>query len=107
MRYFAKVDERNIVSKVIVAPDNIEELAEEAYKMFPGEWWETWIDGGKRIHYAGVGYTYDPRLDVFIPPSPYPSWTLTAGYLWEPPVPMPEPGRYMWNENDQQWDAQS
>lgn len=30
-------------------------------------------EGRKRKNYAGVGYTYNEELDVFIPPTPFPS----------------------------------
>ncbi len=59
-RYFAKVVV-GYVSEVIVArPDFLESD--------PHKWVETWIDGGQRKNYAGIGYAYDPTLDGFIPP---------------------------------------
>ena len=45
-------------------------------------------DGGValRYNYAGIGFTYDPVADAFIPPQPDPTWTLnTTTYVWEPP----------------------
>jgi hypothetical protein len=37
-----------------------------------------------RKNYAGIGYTYDPVLDAFIPPKPDGDWTLnTETGLWE------------------------
>ena len=43
----------------------------------------THTNGGTpfRGNYAGLGYTYDEDNDVFIPPKPYPSWTLNSN--WE------------------------
>lgn len=68
-------------------------------------------DGGValRKNYAGVGYTYDPVLDAFIPPQPYPSWLLNDDTcLWMPPVPRPEDGKmYSWDENVGEWVAQT
>jgi hypothetical protein len=62
-----------------------------------------------RKNYAAVGFRYDPDRDAFIPPKPYPSWTLNeTTCLWDPPVSMPtEPnfGGYMWDEDTQQWNA--
>lgn len=60
---------------------------------------------GLRKNYASVGYTYDPILDAFIPPKPYPSWLLnTQTCLWEAPVPYPNDGKnYMWDEDTLSW----
>ena len=53
---------------------------------------------------AGIGYTYDPVRDAFIPPKPYPSWTLNEQTcLWDPPVPMPTDGMYSWDEATTSW----
>jgi len=59
-----------------------------------------------RKNFAGVGYTYDEDRDAFIPPRPYPSWTLNeTTCLWEAPVVKPDDGqRYNWNEENQTWD---
>jgi hypothetical protein len=58
-----------------------------------------------RKNYAGIGYLYDPILDAFIPPKPYPSWVLnTQTCLWEPPVPYPnDGGKYVWDESTKNW----
>ena len=60
-----------------------------------------------RKNYAGIGYTYDSGRDAFIPPQPYPSWTMSEDTcLWNAPVAMPtEGGPYIWNEEAQTWDA--
>ena len=59
-----------------------------------------------RKNHAGIGYTYDEDRDAFIPPKPYPSWTLNeTSCLWEAPVAMPDDdNRYIWNESTQTWD---
>jgi hypothetical protein len=47
-----------------------------------------------RKHYAGIGFTYDPIEDHFVPVQPFPSWTLnTDSILWEAPVPRPSDGK--------------
>jgi len=52
---------------------------------------------------AGIGWTYDGT--GFIPPQPYPSWTLN-GYVWEPPTPRPDDdGSYYWDEDAGNWVA--
>lgn len=58
-----------------------------------------------RKNYAGIGYTYDPDRDAFIPPKPYPSWILNEQTcLWDAPVAMPQDGkRYVWDEPTTSW----
>ena len=63
-----------------------------------------------RFNYAGIGYTFDPDMGpdgAFIPPQPYPSWTLNADTaLWDAPVPMPaEGGPWTWDEDTLTWVA--
>ena len=81
---------------------------------FGGTWVQTSYNTNGGIHkldgtpfrknYAGTGYTYDVERDAFIPPSPFPSWTLDeATCLWEAPTPRPD-GDYIWNEETQAWD---
>ena len=74
-RYFAKVV-AGYVSEVIVArPDFLEGNSDK--------WVETWIDGGQRKNYAGIGYAYDPTFDAFIPPKCHDVATLDeATCLW-------------------------
>jgi hypothetical protein len=68
-----------------------------------------------RKNYAGIGYYYDSIRDAFIPPKPYPSWTLNEqSCLWQSPIPypntsnIPEPyiwyNRYFWNEDTINWE---
>lgn len=59
-----------------------------------------------RKNYAGVGYTFDPERDAFIPPKIYESWTLNeTSCLWEAPTPYPDDGNvYRWNEVSKTWD---
>ena len=60
-----------------------------------------------RKNYAGIGYTYDEERDAFIPPQPFPSWSLNEDTcLWEPPTPYPDDNkRYYWNEDILEWSA--
>jgi hypothetical protein len=59
-----------------------------------------------RKNYAGVGYYYDSIRDAFIPPKPFPSWTLNEdSCLWDSPVPYPNDGNnYYWNEETLNWE---
>jgi len=58
-----------------------------------------------RKNYAAIGYTYDAERDAFIPPLPFPSWTLNEDTcLWDAPMPYPDDGkRYAWVEDAQAW----
>ena len=58
-----------------------------------------------RKNYAGIGYYYDSIRDAFIPPKPFPSWTLNEeSCLWDSPVPYPNDGKmYSWNEDILNW----
>lgn len=114
MAHFAQIDDNNIVVQVIVAElDFIQSGAvgdsnrwiQTSYNTFAGQH----RLGGTplRKNYAGVGYTYDPSRDSFIPPKPYPSWQLDEDTAqWQAPVAMPADGQlYNWNENDQTWEV--
>lgn len=60
---------------------------------------------GLRKNYAGIGFSYDPELDAFIPPQPYLSWILDIQTcLWAAPIPYPDDGKYyMWDEENTAW----
>ena len=115
MSHFAKIDENNVVTQVIVAEqDFINSGAVGA----SSNWVQTSYntkggvhnDGGValRKNYAGIGYTYDKDRDAFIPPQPFPSWiwNIEQGY-WEAPVECPEITKttlQRWNEETISWD---
>jgi hypothetical protein len=58
-----------------------------------------------RKNCAGIGYYYDSIRDAFIPPKPFPSWTLNEqSCLWQSPIPYPNDGKmYQWNEEIGNW----
>jgi hypothetical protein len=70
-------------------------------------WVQTSYNKNIRKNYAGTGFEYDDVRDAFIPPKPYPSWTLDEDTcLWDSPIPYPDDGnRYEWNESTKAWDA--
>ena len=75
-------------------------------------WKQTSYNNNFRKHYAGIGYTYSAELDAFVPPQPYPSWTLdVTTCLWIPPVPYPNDSNpfnmYAWDEATQNWVLES
>ena len=58
-----------------------------------------------RKNYAGIGYSYDPVKDAFIPPKSFDSWILNEDTCnWEAPVPYPNDGNeYYWDEETLSW----
>jgi len=62
----------------------------------------TSYNGKIRKQYAGIGYLYDEKSDVFIAPQPFPSWTLDDRHDWQPPTPRPDYAA-AWDEDSQQW----
>ena len=105
MAHFAEIDQNNVVLRVIVVSDTLEaQGAEWCHDTFGGTWVQTSYNGRIRKNFAGIGFTYDPARDAFIPPQPYPSWTLDEQTCqWVPPVPMPTDGMYVWNESTLAW----
>ena len=73
-------------------------------KLLGGTWIQTSYNDKFRARFAGAGYSYDPKLDVFLRPRPFPSWELDKAFEWQAPVKMPDDGReYEWNEKGQEW----
>lgn len=108
MAHFAKVED-GIVTQIIVAEEDVIDSG-----LFGEGWVQTSYNtiGGQhpegrplRKNFAGIGFTYDEARDAFIPPAPYPSWTLNEdSCLWEAPIPYPEDGAlYDWDEENTSW----
>jgi hypothetical protein len=75
MAHYAFIDENNIVTEVIVGIDETELIEgiepEMWYQQFRGQkCLRTSYNGNIRKNYAGIGFTYDPTRDAFIPPKP-------------------------------------
>jgi len=99
MAHFAKIDDNNIVTEIIVAEQDFIDTLE-------GTWVQTSYNKTIRKNYAGVGFTYDSDRDAFISPCKFNSWTLNETTCqWEPPIPYPGGGtpddevRYFWDES--------
>ena len=82
MAHAAKIDDNGIVRQVIVVDndklpdgDGLTPEVETALNEYlhacglDGDWKLTSYNGNFRGVYAGQGYTYDPDLDEFIPPT--------------------------------------
>ena len=108
MAHFAKLDDNNKVVEVLVVPDEQEHRGQDFLANdlgLGGTWIQTSYNHRIRKNFAGIGYVYDPSLDAFIAPKPYPSWLLnTDTAQWEPPVPYPNDGKmYRWDEETKSW----
>ena len=100
MAHYAFIDPASmLVVEVIVGVDETETVDD----ITGTEGWEAFYEtqrpglicrrtsyhGNIRRHYAGIGYTWDEARDAFIPPQPFPSWTLDETTCrWEPPFPV-------------------
>jgi len=112
MAHFAKLGVGNIVERVEVVSNDIattEQAGVDFLNNLYGTrdvWKQTSYNNNIRKNFAGIGFKYDQTRDAFIPPKPYPSWTLNeTTCLWDPPVVKPDDGQnYRWNEENQTWD---
>jgi len=119
MKYFAEINSSNIVLRVCVFSDSITD-ADAAKQEVPlsadgVKWVETFLDGGSRKNYAGIGYTYDSVKDCFIAPNPLignyyafgnPSDSYTLNPItckWEEPAGKPE-GYCFWKDDTLSWE---
>ena len=113
MAHYAKLNNGKVEQVIVVHNNELlvngveveSKGAEFCANLFGGEWVQTSYNGNMRKQYAGVGYTYDADLDIFIAPQPYPSWILDSNHDWQPPTPMPvvEGKLYAWFEPNKVW----
>jgi hypothetical protein len=118
MSHFAKVAYGKVERVIVAEQDFIDSYVDGT----PGVWIQTSYntrgnvhygangepDGGvaMRGNYAGIGYIYDSKNDVFYPPKPFNSWTISeaTNWLWEAPTPYPTDGKmYQWDEAATDW----
>ena len=70
MSHWAEIDQNNKVIRVLVGDNNEPDEGEAFMNSLGGTWIKTSYNGNIRYNYAGIGYTYDPDADAFIPPRP-------------------------------------
>jgi hypothetical protein len=102
MSHFAKINSDSIVTEVIVAEQAFINSGAVGDSFL---WVQTSYNNNFRKNYAGIGFTYDSTRDAFIPPQPYPSWTLNEDTCqWEAPVAYPDDDKmYNWDESTTNW----
>lgn len=129
MNNIAFINKENVVTRVIVIPDDqvsrlkdfLNELGysetedQKFIPCHPQAYRNKYRDGSPgpvfRKNFPYSGYIYDPISDVFLEPKPleHPSWVLDAdGGYWKPPVARPntapESGKkYIWDEATVSW----
>ena len=107
MDYYAFLDSNNVVTEVIPGKNQGEDGIdwEQWYGEFRSQVCKRSRTDGFRKNYASIGYSYDATRDAFIPPQPFPSWTLNENTcVWDCPVPFPTDGRsYHWDEATTSW----
>jgi hypothetical protein len=115
MAHFAELNSANEVLRVTVVENKDtadvngveKEYIGQAHleKVLGGTWKQTSYNANFRGNYAGKGYTYFADQDLFMPPKPYNSWSMsTADATWIAPSAMPtDGGIYNWDEDNQTW----
>ena len=117
MAHFARLDENNIVTEIVIV-DNKELLDDEGAEQESlgiaflvnlfghTNWKQTSYNKKFRKRYAGPGFTYDESRDAFLCQKPFPSWTLDEDTCkWKPPVTQPtNDKKHSWNEITKAWD---
>lgn len=103
--YIAFLDENNLVTQVVKAPNSNQDWAQIFSDKHNCRCLETKKDGSIRHQFAITGFTYYESIDAFIEPSPFPGWVLNQQQKrWEAPVATPTDGMvYHWDEENTSW----
>ena len=117
MAHFAKINNNNVVTQVIVVSnDDIQnldfpesEIVGQNYIFslgLEGTWLQTSYNNNFRKNYAGIGFVYDTIRDAFISESPFPSWVLDENTCqWQAPISPPNPAlECYWDEENLTWE---
>ena len=118
MSHYAKVVDGKVTQVIVAEEDFFKTFVDSS----PGQWIQTSYDTRGGVHYlpnsqepsgephlrgnyAGIGFTYDAKNDVFYAPQPYPSWVLNeTTWTWDAPTPYPTDGKvYNWDEATTSW----
>ena len=120
MGHFAKIVDGKVSQVIVAEADFFDTFVDSS----PGQWIQTSYNTRGGVHYepnsdtpsadqtkalrknyAGIGYSYDPVRDAFIPPQPFNSWVLDEQTCqWNAPTPAPTDGKmYEWDESTVSW----
>ena len=128
MARFAELNSNNVVLRVIMVDDwnitdgqgnQVEAIGVNYLKNLYGQdtIWKQDVPKTIQLPIGTIktsgynGCTYDSERDAFIPPKPFPSWTLNeTTFLWKSPTPYPtdvgtpeNPKSYWWDEETLSW----
>lgn len=117
MANWAEINENNLVTNIIVAPDELDHGESWIKANLAGRWVRTSYNTKRGAHllgktpfrknFAQIGFTYDEQRDAFIPPKnpDLQSWVLDERICdWVPPVEYPsDGGNYIWDEVSISW----
>lgn len=110
-KYFAFVNQDNVVENVIVC-DDIEKFRDLTRNTPMGMATGRWIPVTEQTRSASKGSNYDPNKNMFYPQQRFKSWKLNQETMyWEAPTPKPEPvlenGKivkaWAWDEDKLEW----
>ena len=100
MSHFAKVLDGKVIQVIVAEDDFFNTFVDSS----PGIWIKTSYNTRGGIHYApnsntpdngiplrgnyaGIGFIYDAKNDVFYEQQPYPTWTLSEKtWTWQEPI---------------------
>lgn len=83
MSHWAEINEDNKVIRVLVGDNEASDEGESFMKSLGGTWVKTSFNGTIRKNFASIGYSYDLKLDAFIPPKCHTEATLNkTTCLW-------------------------
>jgi hypothetical protein len=104
MAHFAEVSPDGTVLRVLVVPQAQAHRGADFLVQDVGLT-GIWVpadtpDGDEGARIAGPGMHYDPALQRFLPPRPFPSWVAGADGSWQAPQPRPEGAGWAWHEPD-------
>jgi hypothetical protein len=110
MSHYAKVLNGKVIQVIVAEAEFFDTFVDTS----AGTWLQTSYNTYRNQHpegrplrgnYAGIGYIYDEKNDVFYIPQPYPSWSLDENiWDWVAPTPMPNDDKsYKWDEPTFSW----
>ena len=92
MAHFARLDENNMVTQVVVVANDkcLDSEGNESEKvgvafcnnLLGGRWVQTSYNNSIRKRYAGPGFMYNEELDIFIAPQPNSDYVLNDIHDW-------------------------
>jgi hypothetical protein len=84
--HWAQIDKNNLVLQIIVGNNELPDEGESFANSLGGRWIKTSYNSKIRGNFAGIGYSYLEKEDLFMPPKCHPEATLnTAEAIWDCP----------------------